>query len=57
MVLILLRPGGASRGSVEHSEGKVEESDVAISGFLYSSPRLCRLRTSHFGPVDKLDLY
>jgi hypothetical protein len=39
---------------VEHSEGKVEESDVAIPGFLYGSPRLCRLRTSCFGPVGKL---
>jgi hypothetical protein len=32
------RPGGASRGSVEHSEGKGGESVVAILRFLCGSP-------------------
>jgi hypothetical protein len=42
------RPGGASRGSVEHSEGKGRESIVTIPRFLYDSPRPCRLRTASF---------
>jgi hypothetical protein len=37
-------------GSVEHSEGKGGESDVAIMGFLCGSPCLCRLRTALFCP-------
>jgi hypothetical protein len=35
-------------GSVEHSEGKDDESAVAISRFLCGSPHLCRLRTEGF---------
>jgi hypothetical protein len=31
--------------SLEYSEGKDEESAIAISRFLCGSPRLCRLRT------------
>jgi hypothetical protein len=40
-------------GSVEHSEGNGEESDVVIPRFLYGSPRLCRLRTEGLVPVSK----
>jgi hypothetical protein len=38
---------------VEHSDGKDEESVVAILRFLYGSPRLCRLRTEGLVPVSK----
>jgi hypothetical protein len=44
-------------GLVEHSEGKGRESDVAILRFLYSSPRLCRLRTGGLVPVSKYLTY
>jgi hypothetical protein len=44
------RPGGTSRGSVEHSEGRGGESDVVIQRFLCGSPRPCRLRTVPFWP-------
>jgi hypothetical protein len=37
-------------GSVEHSEGKGGENDVAILRFLCGSPRPCRLRTVPFWP-------
>jgi hypothetical protein len=46
----ITRPSGASRGSVEHSEGKGGESVVAIPRFICGSPRLCRLRTMSFWP-------
>jgi hypothetical protein len=46
----IARPGGASRGSVEHSEGKGGESVVAILRFLCGSPRPCQLRTVLFWP-------
>jgi hypothetical protein len=51
-----LRSGGAIRGSVEPSEEKGGESDVAIprfSIFLCGSSRLCRLRTEGLVPVSK----
>jgi hypothetical protein len=38
---------------VEHSEGKGEESVVAILRFLCGSPRPCRLRTALFWPDGK----
>jgi hypothetical protein len=38
---------------VEYSEGKDEESDVAILRFLCGSPCLCRLRTKGLVPVSK----
>jgi hypothetical protein len=38
---------------VEHSEGKDEESVVAILRFLCGSPHLCRLRTKGLAPVSK----
>jgi hypothetical protein len=44
------RSGGASRGSVEHSEGKGGESVVAILRFVCGSPHPCRLRTVLFWP-------
>jgi hypothetical protein len=48
MFILLLRPGGATRGIVEHSEGKGGERAMAIPRFLCDSPRLCRLRTAPF---------
>jgi hypothetical protein len=46
--LLLLDRAGQVGGSVDHSKGKGEESDVAIPRFLCSSPRPCRLRTVSF---------
>jgi hypothetical protein len=40
-------------GSVEYSEGKDGESDVAILRFLSGSPRLCRLMTEGLVPLSK----
>jgi hypothetical protein len=40
-------------GSVEHSEGKGRESDVAMLRFQCGSPRLCRLRTEGLVPASK----
>jgi hypothetical protein len=37
-------------GSVEHSEGKGGESNVAISRFLCGSPHSYQLRTASFWP-------
>jgi hypothetical protein len=42
------RPNEASRGSMEHSEGKGGDNIVAIPRFLCGSPRPCRLRTAPF---------
>jgi hypothetical protein len=56
-LFIVARPGGASRGISEHSEGKGGESDVAILRFPCGSPRLCRLRTAPFlAPMVRLEL-
>jgi hypothetical protein len=44
------RLSGASRGSVEHSEGKDGESIVAILRFLCGCTHPCRLRTVPFWP-------
>jgi hypothetical protein len=46
--LLLLDQAEQVGGSLEHSEGKGEESDVAILRFLCGSPRLCRSRTALF---------
>jgi hypothetical protein len=51
--LLLLDRAGQVRGSVEHSEGKVGESVVAIPRFLCGSPRPCRLRPRRCGPDGK----
>jgi hypothetical protein len=48
-LLLLDRVGQVGR-SVEHSEGKGGESDVAILRFLRGSPDPCRLRTTSFWP-------
>jgi hypothetical protein len=48
--LLLLDRAGHVGGSVEHSEGKSGESDVAIPMFLCGSPRPCQLRTVPFWP-------
>jgi hypothetical protein len=42
---------------VEHSEGKEEESVVAILRFLYGSIHLCQLRTEGLVPVSKYSTY
>jgi hypothetical protein len=44
----IARPGGTSRGLVEHSKGKGGESVVNILRFLCGSPRPCWLRTTPF---------
>jgi hypothetical protein len=43
--------------SVEHSNGKDGESDVAVLRFLCDSPRLCRLRTEGLVPMSKYWTY
>jgi hypothetical protein len=48
--LLLLDWAGQVGGSVEHSEGKGGESDVAVLRFLCGSPCPCRLRTAPFWP-------
>jgi hypothetical protein len=48
---------GQLGGPVEHSEGKGGENVVAISRFLFVSPRLCRLRTEALVPVSKYQTY
>jgi hypothetical protein len=42
--------GRATRGIVEHSEGKGRERAMAIPRFLCGSSRLRRLRTGPFWP-------
>jgi hypothetical protein len=46
---------GQLGGPVEQSEGKNEESDVAILRFLCGSPHLCRLRTEGLVPVASIE--
>jgi hypothetical protein len=41
MFIAIVRSGGASRGSVEHSEVKGGKNVVAILRFLYGSPPVC----------------
>jgi hypothetical protein len=48
---------GQLGGPVEHSEGKGEESVVAILRFLCGSPHQCRLRTEGLVPVSKYRMY
>jgi hypothetical protein len=48
--LLLLDRAGQVRGSVEHLEGKGEESDVAILRFLCGSHYPYHLRTASFQP-------
>jgi hypothetical protein len=48
--LLLLDQAGQVGRSVEHSEGKGGESDMAIPRFLCGSPRPCQLRTAPFWP-------
>jgi hypothetical protein len=49
-LFIVSRSDEASRGSVEHSEGKGGESVVVILRFLCGSSHPCRLRTALFWP-------
>jgi hypothetical protein len=48
--LLLLDQAGQVGGSMEHSEGKGEECDVAILRFLCGGPCPCWLRTVLFWP-------
>jgi hypothetical protein len=48
---------GQLGGPVKHSEGKGEESDVAILRFLCGSPHQCRLRIEGLVPVSKYWTY
>jgi hypothetical protein len=48
--LLSLDRAGPIEGSVEHSEGKGEESVMVILRFLCGSPRSCQLRTALFWP-------
>jgi hypothetical protein len=54
-----LRPGGAIGWSVEPSEGKGRVGRVLwlFWGFVYCSPRLCRLSTEWLVPVSKYWTY
>jgi hypothetical protein len=53
-----IETGGSHLGGlVEHSEGKGEDSVVAIPRFLCGSPRLCQLRTERLVPVSKYWTY
>jgi hypothetical protein len=46
----IARPGGPVGGSVKQSEGRGEESVVAILRFQCGSPRPCQLRSKSFWP-------
>jgi hypothetical protein len=48
--ILLLDRAGQVGGSVEHSEGKVGESVMAILRFICGSPHPCRLRIMSFWP-------
>jgi hypothetical protein len=50
------RPGGANRGKWEILDGKVESGLMSDSELQDGSPRLCRLRTDHLAPVNKIEL-
>jgi hypothetical protein len=51
------KPGGASRGTMEHTEGKDGESAVTILRFLCGSLCACWLRTAPFlAPTASLEL-
>jgi hypothetical protein len=47
---LMVGPGGAIRGGVEHSKGKDGERAMAILRFQCGSLRLCRLSTASFCP-------
>jgi hypothetical protein len=54
MFITVARPSEACRGISGTLGKKGRESVVVIPRFLCGSPRLCRLRTSRFGPDGKL---
>jgi hypothetical protein len=50
------RPGGATRGKQRILDGKVESGLMSDSELQGDSPRLCRLKTDHLAPVNKIEL-
>jgi hypothetical protein len=50
------RPGGATRGKQRILDGKVESALMSDSELQGGSPCLCRLRTDHLTPVNKIEL-
>ncbi len=48
-------PDGATRGKWGILDGKVESGLMSDSELQGGSPRLCRLRTDHLAPVNKID--
>jgi hypothetical protein len=48
--ILLLDRAGQVGGSMEHLEGKVGESVIAILRFICGSPHPCRLRIMSFWP-------
>jgi hypothetical protein len=49
-LVILFRPGGATRGKWGILDGKVESGLMSNSELQGGSPRLCRLRTASVVP-------
>jgi hypothetical protein len=50
------RSGGTTRRKWGILDGKVESSLMSDSELQGGSPRLCRLRTDHLAPVNKIEL-
>jgi hypothetical protein len=50
------RPGGATKGKWRILNEKVESGLMSDSELQGGSPRLCRLRTDHLAPVNKIKL-
>jgi hypothetical protein len=50
------RPGWATRGNRRILDGKVESGLMLYSELQGDSPRLCRLKTDHLAPVNKIEL-
>jgi hypothetical protein len=50
------RPGGATRGKWGILDGKVESGLISDLKLQSGSPCLCRLRTDHLAPVNKIEL-
>jgi hypothetical protein len=55
-LVILFRPGGATRGKWGILDGKVESGLMSDSELQGGSPHLCRLRTDRLAPVNKIEL-
>jgi hypothetical protein len=55
-LVILFRPGGATRGKWGILDGKVESGLMLDSELQDGSPCLCQLRTDHMASVNKTEL-